>query len=167
MSSTQEEADSKAKAGWAHVLDEIALLARILRDKPLPDEGEGNVSHPPCLGIVPWAPVPGGPEILARYMSRVRKIAGGKDVYAKVCGVRYLVQDKPAGTMLNADFVEGLKWLGRRGLTFDLGVDARQGGLWQLDEAVEMMERVHGSVAESEQVVIVISILTIPPLVMS
>jgi L-rhamnono-1,4-lactonase len=36
-----------------------------------------------------------------------------------------LVQDKVAGTMLGDGFVEGLRWLGRKGFVFDLGVDAR------------------------------------------
>lgn len=48
--------------------------------------------------------------------------------------------------MLSQGFIDGLKYLGRRGLTFDLGVDARQGGLWQLKEAVEMMKRIYEGV---------------------
>lgn len=74
-------------------------------------------------------------------------------VWKKVRGVRYLVQDKQAGTMLEQQFVDGLKWLGAEGFTFDLGVDARQGGLWQLREAVEMMGRVY----EDAEVTFVIS----------
>jgi L-rhamnono-1,4-lactonase len=59
--------------------------------------------------------------------------------------------------MLQPDFIEGLKWLGRQGLTFDLGVDARQGGIWQLEEAVEMMRSVYKGVDEKDRVTIVIS----------
>ncbi|BDD55870.1 hypothetical protein MAP00_001352 [Monascus purpureus] len=45
--------------------------------------------------------------------------------------------------MLRDKFIEGLKWLGRERLTFDLGVDARQGGLGQLREAVQMMGAIY------------------------
>jgi L-rhamnono-1,4-lactonase len=48
-----------------------------------------------------------------------------------------------------------VKYLGREGLTFDLGVDARSGGLGQLREAVEMIEKVH----EDGEATIVISSL--------
>lgn len=70
----------------------------------------------------------------------------GPEVWKKVCGVRYLVQDKPAGVMLATGFVDALRWLGEQGFAFDLGVDARQGGLGQLREAVEMMGRVYEGV---------------------
>lgn len=80
------------------------------------------------------------------------------EVWAKVRGVRYLVQDKPAGTMLQDGFVGSLRRLGRLGLAFDLGVDARSGGLGQLREAVEMMGMVYEGVTEErEAVTIVIS----------
>lgn len=62
-------------------------------------------------------------------MRLVRERTRTDAVWRKVRGVRYLLQDKPAGTMLKEGFVEGLKWLGREGLVFDLGVDARSGGL--------------------------------------
>lgn len=109
-----------------------------------------------CLGIVPWAPVPGGLDVLSAYMDKVKERTRTAKVWRKIRGVRYLVQDKPAGVMLEAGFVESLRWLGREGLTFDLGVDARQCGLGQLREAVEMMERVYRGV-ESSEVTIVIS----------
>lgn len=78
------------------------------------------------------------------------------EVWAKVRGVRYLVQDKPAGTMLQDGFVGSLRWLGRLGLTFDLGVDARSGGLGQLREAVEMMGRVYEGVTDRREAVTII-----------
>jgi L-rhamnono-1,4-lactonase len=56
--------------------------------------------------------------------------------------------------MLGDDFVEALKWLGREGFSFDLGVDARQGGLWQLEEAVEMMQKVFTNNASGPKIVI-------------
>lgn len=143
--------------GWKHVLDEVALLARIIRGEAVDGDQYRHVDRPDCLGMVPWAPVPGGAEVMERYMRRVKGVTGTDgDVSKKLCGVRYLIQDKPAGVMLQSAFVEGLKWLGREGLTFDLGVDARQGGLGQLREAVEMMKRVYEGVDKEDQVVVVI-----------
>jgi hypothetical protein len=67
--------------------------------------------------------------------------------------------------MLQAGFIEGLKWLGRKGLVFDLGIDQHSGGKWQLEEAAEMIEKAHESVKEEEKVTIIISELLIPLLV--
>lgn len=142
--------------GWQHALDEVSLLTRIALGTPIP--GEGHVPHDKtlCLGIVPWAPVPGGPDVLSAYMEQVRRRTG-EEVWGKVRGVRYLVQDKAEGMMLENGFVAGLRWLGREGFVFDLGVDARSGGLGQLREAVEMMGLVYGGLEGGDGVTIVIS----------
>jgi L-rhamnono-1,4-lactonase len=142
--------------GWKHALDEVSFLTRIACGTPIADEGHTPTDKDLCLGIVPWAPVPAGADAVARYMGLVRERAG--DVFGLVRGVRYLVQDKPSGTMVGGGFVDALRWLGREGLVFDLGVDARSGGLGQLREAVEMMERVYEGVQEAEAVTIVISL---------
>ncbi|EYE93240.1 uncharacterized protein EURHEDRAFT_541953 [Aspergillus ruber CBS 135680] len=150
--------------GWKHVLDEVSLLAQIVRGEPIDEDQYRHVDRPPCLGIVPWAPVLGGAVVLERYMDKAKEAAGTDDVWRRVRGVRYLVQDKPSGVMLQPGFIDGLKWLGRENLTFDLGVSARQGALWQLREAVEMMERVYEGVDEKDQVVMVINHLCKPNL---
>jgi hypothetical protein len=59
--------------------------------------------------------------------------------------------------MLQLDFVEGLKWLGRQRLAFDLGVDARQGGLGQLREAAELIKRANDGVSQEDRIVVIIS----------
>ncbi|KAJ5166701.1 uncharacterized protein N7482_005482 [Penicillium canariense] len=133
--------------GWSHALDEVSLLTRIAQGDPVPGEGHNAIDSDLCLGIIPWAPVPGGPEALIPYMARVKERTKTEQVWHKVRGVRYLVQDKPAGVMLQPHFIEGLSWLGQQGFTFDLGVDARQGGLHQLREAVEMIHKLEGSSA--------------------
>ncbi|KAJ5782750.1 Amidohydrolase 2 [Penicillium paradoxum] len=112
---------SLPQSGWNHALDEVSSLTRIALGTPIPGEGHVPQDRHLCLGIVPWAPVPGGAEALDAYME----------------------QDKAAGTMLGEGFLEGLRWLGREGFVFDLGVDARSGGLGQLREAVEMMGLVY------------------------
>ncbi|KAL4779348.1 hypothetical protein BJX76DRAFT_91827 [Aspergillus varians] len=150
--------------GWAHALDEVSYLARIASGTPVQGEGHGADDRGLCLGIVPWAPVPGGPDALEKYMALVKERAKSAEVWGKIRGVRYLVQDKPSRVMLQPAFIEGLKWLGRRGLTFDLGVDARQGGFWQLEEAVQMMEKVYEGVEKKDRVTIVINHLCKPNL---
>ncbi|KAJ5677289.1 amidohydrolase family protein [Penicillium maclennaniae] len=148
--------------GWQYALDEVSFLSRIATGQPLPGEGHSPADKNLCLGIVPWAPVPGGRDVLMRYISMARERTG-PNVWKKVCGVRYLVQDKPAGVMLEDNFVDALRWLGEQRIAFDLGVDARQGGLGQLREAVEMMRRVYDGVGE-DGVTIVINHLCKPNL---
>ncbi|KFY01216.1 hypothetical protein O988_02867 [Pseudogymnoascus sp. VKM F-3808] len=73
--------------------------------------------------------------------------------------------------MLGEGFIEGLKFLGREKLTFDLGVDQHNGGDWQLEEAVKMVTLAHEGVDDAQKVRIVInhlckpdfSICTLPP----
>ncbi|KAL4920332.1 hypothetical protein BDW62DRAFT_15950 [Aspergillus aurantiobrunneus] len=156
--------EESGQHGWAHALDEVSFLARIASGNPVVGEGHNAEDRDLCLGIVPWAPVPGGPGALEKYMALVKERAKSDGIWRKVRGVRYLVQDKPAGIMLQPAFIEGLKWLGRRGLAFDLGVDARQGGIWQLEEAAEMMRRVYGGVEDKDRVTIVINHMCKPNL---
>ncbi|KAE8379271.1 amidohydrolase family protein [Aspergillus bertholletiae] len=150
--------------GWSHALDEVSLLTRIITGTPVPGEGHHDKDRHLCLGFVPWAPVPGGSAALQKYMGLMRERTKTEDVWKKLRGVRYLFQDKPKGVMLQDDVIEGLKWLGREKLVFDLGVDARQGGFWQLREAIEMMRRAYDGVEEDEKVVIVINHLCKPNL---
>ncbi|KAJ5180518.1 hypothetical protein N7492_003728 [Penicillium capsulatum] len=155
---------SESFPGWKHALDEVAYLARIARGEPFQGEGHSSSDKDLCLGIVAWAPVPGGLEALSAYMALVKERTKSPEVWRKVRGVRYLFQDKPAGTMTAPDTVQGLRWLGQQGLTFDLGVDARQRGLDQLREAVTMMEQVYSGAKEDESVTIVINHLCKPNL---
>lgn len=148
---------SLSSTNWQHALDEVSFLTRIARGEPVEGEGHTPEDKSLCLGIVPWAPVPAGPDALKEYMDLVRERTQTEEVWRKVRGVRYLLQDKPSGTMLGEDFINGLKWLAKEGLAFDLGVDARQGGLWQLREAVEMMKKVYAGSEGGEGVIMVIS----------
>ncbi|PLB36052.1 uncharacterized protein BDW47DRAFT_54741 [Aspergillus candidus] len=160
--------DTPEGHGWTHPLDEVSFLTRIISGAPHPGEGHTATDQRLCLALIPWAPVPGGPSALEAYMAQVRARTGtNTTAWKKVRGVRYLVQDKPRGVMGQRDFIEGVQWLGRQGLTFDLGVDARSGGLWQLEEAVEMMETVYGGVALKEQTSVIINHLCKPNLRLS
>jgi L-rhamnono-1,4-lactonase len=128
---------------WHHPLEEVGFLARVANGAPLQGEHFLQSDKGLVFGIIPWAPVPAGPSALSTYMSLVKERCAIKETWDKVKGVRYLVQRSPAGTMLLPGFIDGLKWLGENRLTFDLGIDARSGGLYQLREACEMMRRVY------------------------
>jgi L-rhamnono-1,4-lactonase len=145
----------KDGTGWTFPLMEVDWLKRIALGTPKAGEGHTAEQKKLCLAIVPWAPVPSGAEALERYVGEVEKHAEGS--FGKIRGFRYLVQDKPKGTMLQDEFIEGLKWLGKKGFVFDLGVDQHGGGKWQLEEAVEMIENAHEGVDEEEKVTFIIS----------
>lgn len=137
-------------------LVEVSWLKRIALGTPREGEGHTNDDSKLCLAIIPWAPLPSGAEVLERYVERVKETAG--ESWGKVRGFRYLVQEKPKGTMLGKGFVEGLKWLGRKGFVFDLGVNQHDGGKWQLEEAVEMIGLAHeGMEKEEEKVTFILS----------
>jgi len=146
--------------GWEMPLAEVDWLKRIALGTPRDGEGHSEEHKKLCLAIIPWAPVPSGADVMERYVKEVEKHAGGS--FGKIKGFRYLVQDSPKGTMLQRGFIESLKWLGKKGYVFDLGVDQHKGGTWQLVEAVEMIERAHEGVEEEEKVTFIISELTVP-----
>lgn len=129
--------------GWDHALQELAFATYTAR----------NTTHPSparLLGIVPWAPIPLGADGMATYVSRARASVGNED-WGLVKGFRYLVQDKEAGTMGADGFVEGVRWCGREGMVFELGVDAGV-GMWQLEEGVRVLGRVYkGLEGEGEE----------------
>ncbi|KAL9015795.1 MAG: hypothetical protein Q9185_006830 [Variospora sp. 1 TL-2023] len=154
---TDRKSSLDSEAGWEEPLRELDWIKRIADGTPRPGEGHGPEHAPLCLGIVPWAPIPSGSEAMSRYVHVASSRVGSS--WRLVKGFRYLVQDKPPGTMLSKGFIASLKWMGRSSYAFDLGVDVRSGGLWQLREAREMVENAHQGLPEKEKVVIVISML--------
>lgn len=166
-----DEADPRPDGGWTYPLQEVRWLARIASGRPNPGEGHepGDRDRDLCKGIVPWAPVPGGEAVLGRYIEAVRATClraqeggeeeegEGESVWKRVKGFRYLLQDKPDGTMLDDKFVEGVRLLGRKGLVFDVGVDQHRRGRAQLEEVVELVERAHEGVKQEEKVIFILS----------
>ncbi|KAG7133407.1 L-rhamnono-gamma-lactonase like protein [Verticillium longisporum] len=63
-------------SGWEGPLAEVAWLRRIVEGTPREGEGHSAADASLCLGIVPWAPLPSGPEVLDRYLDRVQEVAG-------------------------------------------------------------------------------------------
>jgi L-rhamnono-1,4-lactonase len=149
------DAGAKDGSGWKYPLMEVSWVKRIALGQPKQGEGHTKEDAKACLAIVPWAPIPSGVEIMKRYLDLVEEAAG--ESWEKVKGFRFLLQDKPNGTMLEDDFIESLKLLGRRGFIFDLGVDHHRRGKKQLDETVEMIGRAHEGVPEEDKVTFIIS----------
>jgi L-rhamnono-1,4-lactonase len=97
-------------------------------------------SNSKLLGMVPFAPLPLGSAGMQSWWDLALKLGDSPTTVEKmVRGVRYLVQDKPRGTLSCPGFVEGVKWTLGKGMVFELGVDTRSTGLWQLEETVEVM----------------------------
>ena len=150
--------------GWNHVFAEIEFLRRIKSNTLNPDEFNPSSTTPTpqygstssqspsphtsnqselidsdlLLGIIPWSPV-ASPNNLELFLTKSNALADFSS-NGLIRGVRYLLQDKPQGHMKQHKFHEGLLELERLGAkTFDLGVDFRQGGSWQLQEAIQML----------------------------
>jgi L-rhamnono-1,4-lactonase len=144
-----------AEVGWDGPLKEVRWLKRVALGTPLEGEGHTPEDKSLCLAIVPWAPVSCGEAIMERYIARVQEEAG--EAWPKIKGFRYLLQDKPHGTALEDKFIEGLKYLGKRGFVFEVGIDQHRRGRKQLEETVEMIGRAHEGVPEEEKVTFIIS----------
>ncbi|KAI1764130.1 amidohydrolase 2 [Hypoxylon sp. FL1150] len=155
-------AGEKDGSGWEFPLQEVAWLRRIATGQPRPGEGHAADDASLCAAYVPWAPLPSGAAVMERYIDAVKKEAG--DSWDKVKGFRYLLQDKPSGTMLTDKFIESLRLLGRRGFVFDLGVDQHNRGRAQLEEVVEMIDRAHDGVPEDQRVTFIINHMCKPDL---
>ncbi|CAZ80997.1 unnamed protein product [Tuber melanosporum] len=102
------------------------------------------------LGIVPWAPMNLGVLAVERFYELL-DVGGEENAEKKgmLKGFRYLVQDKPSGTIGEVKFRESMGWVWKKGLVVEIGVDTRSGGLWQLEEAVKAIQEV---VKDSEDV---------------
>lgn len=143
---------------WTGPLQEMAWMRRVATGEARPGEGHSAGDAQLCLGLVPWAPMPLGPEQLEKYLEAAEQEAGPA-AWAKVKGFRYLLQDKPRGAGLTDAFIGSLKLLGRRGYVFEVAVDQHRRGRIQLEEAVEMIDRAHDGVEEHEKVVFVLGAL--------
>ncbi|KAK3723161.1 L-rhamnono-gamma-lactonase [Vermiconidia calcicola] len=143
-------------------LDEIAFLRRVVEGAY--DERDSDM----LLGIVPWAPMDRPPSVLKEYL-RLAELRAGERAWARVKGFRFLLQsihdqESFAQLVLSNDFISNLKELGKRRFSFDVGVDQRSGGIWQLELVARATQLAHQDVAEDEKVVFVINHLCKPNL---
>ncbi|KAK0728548.1 hypothetical protein B0T26DRAFT_673062 [Lasiosphaeria miniovina] len=149
---------------WARPLDEVLWARRIVTGQPKPNEGHNLGDADLCLAIIPWAPMDQGPEELERYLNLVQNLAG--PAWPKVKGFRFLLQDKNNGTGLTDKFIGSLKLLGKKKFVFEVGIDAHQRDLKQMEEALEMIKRAHDveEGKEDEKVVFILDHMCKPDL---
>jgi L-rhamnono-1,4-lactonase len=157
----EDPKDSSDVATWARgPLDEISFLRSIVDGK------YGEKASKMLLGVVPWAPMNQPASVLREYL-RLAEERAGAECWRRTKGFRFLLQfisdqRRFEELVLGDDFIENLKELGRRGLSFDIGVDQRSGGTWQLEIAAQAMERAHQDVPEEERVIFIIDHLCKP-----
>jgi L-rhamnono-1,4-lactonase len=149
---------------WAaEPLKEIAFLRRIVEGRPERDEGFDGSQAGLVRGIVAWAPLNRPLDDFLRYMAIMKEVAG-EETWSKIRGFRYLVQgitdEKEFRRLLDprsSSFVSLLRFLGSRGLSFDVGVDQRQGGVWQLELFAETVEQAHKDVQSKDKTTFILS----------
>jgi L-rhamnono-1,4-lactonase len=144
---------------WAaEPLRELAFLRRIIDGKP--EKGEGfDASQSRLLkGIVAWAPLDRGLDVFQEYIKIAEEVVGS----GRIKGFRFLLQgirDKTRFEEVVTDpgFVDALRLMGRKKWNFDIGVDQRQGGNWQLEIIPDVIKRVHEGANHADKAVFVLS----------
>lgn len=160
--------DDDQDCAIAEPLKEIAYLRRLTAGTPDGNEGFG-ASHAEMLkGIVAWALFNGSLHNFQCYLSKAKEVAG-EEAWSKIKGFRYLLQaitDEDAFRKLvdptSSSFVLLLKFIGSRNLSFDVGLDQRQGGVWQLEHFAETIEQTHESVQTRDKTVFILNHLCKP-----
>ncbi|KAM0791223.1 hypothetical protein ACM66B_005704 [Microbotryomycetes sp. NB124-2] len=115
--------------GWDTALNEIVEVCDANQGSPVP-----------LLALAPWAPVHQGPVALSAFFDRISRLPEAKHMLDCITSCRFLLQDCPRGFMLQDRFVEGLAWLGKRNVAFEMTVDATKvEGV--LEDAVEAISR--------------------------
>ncbi|KAI9709790.1 MAG: hypothetical protein M1820_003193 [Bogoriella megaspora] len=162
----QEEGNIEVWTG--KTLDELRFLRRIAEGTPKDAEGHNKEHSGLLLAIVAWAPIHRGQDVFQKYLELAREVAGPK-TFARIKAFRFLLQGIRDEKMfrditLSESTIQTLKSFKRNGndFAFDVGVDQRQGGISQLETAVEMIKRVHEGEEEDDKVVFVLSLLTSP-----
>lgn len=146
---------------WAQgPLDEIKFLATIVDGK------YGQLASDKLLGVVPWAPMDHDLSTFKEYLGAAHSRLSSK-TWRRIKGFRYLLQFvKDPGAfeqlVLGPNFIENLKELGRRQFSFDIGVDQRSGGTFQLELVVQAMQKAHEDVPKDERVTFIVNHLCKP-----
>jgi L-rhamnono-1,4-lactonase len=146
---------SDIKIRTSEHLKELSFLRKII-ETTLDNDTQCSIS-----GIVAWAPLDGGPYQFQEYIEAAQEEAGAL-VWSKVKGFRYLLQDiKNEENFLELsesnDVVEIFKIMGKNQWSFDIGVDQRQGGSWQLQLMFDLIEKVNSHCNQHEMVTFVLS----------
>lgn len=115
--------------GWANPIEEFVYHTETLSQNHL------------IKAIIPWAPIPLGPTQVEKYISLLQ-MKSSTENFDKVKGFRYVLQDKPPGTMLDEQFIESLKLLLMQNYVFDVGVNVQQDTMYQFQELVKLVKSV-------------------------
>lgn len=148
-------------AVWAKgPLDEIRFLRQAVEGRY--DNRDAEL----LLGLVPWAPMDQPTPVLEEYL-RLAEEAAGQETWSRVKGFRFLLQfihnqARFEKLVLSDAFIANLKVLGARGFSFDIGVDQRSGGAWQLETVAQAMEKAHKGAAKDQKVIFIINHLCKP-----
>lgn len=126
--------DMTSVEGCHGAIEEYHYFSRVIKGTLAEDEGSNDYKDL-IKAVIPWAPMPKGPEFLSRYVDKMSPADHVK-------GFRYLLQDKAPGTMLGVQFIESLKWLEKHNYVFDWGIDLRSGGAWQFEESLQVFQQV-------------------------
>ncbi|EGV63491.1 L-rhamnono-gamma-lactonase [Yamadazyma tenuis] len=128
--------DPTTLEGCQQSVEEYLYFGRVARGELRPEEGSNQHAHL-LKAVIPWAPMPSGPELLEQYVDSLRDSS-----FHLVKGFRYLLQDKPKQVMLQPQFIKSLKWLEKNNFVFDWGIDLRCGGTWQFEETIDLFKQV-------------------------
>lgn len=146
---------------WARgPLGEMTFVRKIV-------QGEyGDRASKSMVGIVPWAPMDQPTTVLKEYLD-LAKDKAGENTWNRVKGFRYLLQaitdeGNFKALVFSSEFIANLRLLGRRGFSFDVGVDQRSGGSWQLETMAQAMAMAHESVEEHDKVIFIVNHLCKP-----
>jgi len=146
---------------WQGPLEELAFVRSLVEGTMQGGTNDINPQGRFLLGSVLWAPVDQGPQVLEEYLDLAQR-AAGPATWQRVKGFRYLVQgirnqEEFTNLVLGDGFVDSLKLLVMKGFVFDVGLDQRQGGVWQLEAFLECIKRVRSGCSPSEYGTFVLS----------
>jgi L-rhamnono-1,4-lactonase len=138
--------DVEGIQSWAmEPLREIEFLRRIVEGKPAVGEGFAAEDRNLLIGAIAWAPIDRGFEAFRQYL-RLAEAAAGEETWSKIKGFRFLLQGlkEPVSFRSIANDPQTIKVLQSfdSKWAFEVGVDQRQGGTWQLESVFELISSV-------------------------
>ncbi|KAF2751297.1 hypothetical protein M011DRAFT_395180 [Sporormia fimetaria CBS 119925] len=144
---------------WAHEpLQELRFLRRIVERSPAEGDGFLPSDSDKMVGCVIWAPLHLPQKLFNLYLSIAEEVSG-PILWSKVVGFRYLLQFIKQESTLR-DILQSDDWQqnmlrlrkGRngKGWTFDIAVDAHLAGVWQLEAAADMVEKMRELESDGE-----------------
>ena len=148
-------------ATWARgPLEEILFLRKVVEGHYA--ERDGTM----LLGLVPWAPMDQSTATLEEYLTLAKDMAG-PPAWPRIRGFRFLLQAITDQTefeklVFSDAFIANLQLLGKRRFSFDIGVDHRSGGVWQLEAIAKVMVLAHQDIPQGEKITFVVDHLCKP-----